>query len=113
MGSAGSTAIAALQSSIAIILIIFAGYASRKYNLLDEHSESTISYLCNNLFLPLLLLSQVGPSLSLDSFDQIVPLFAFAAVEMVLGFILGWLGRKYVRPISDCQWITPALMFNK
>lgn len=110
MSSAGSTALSALQSSVAIILIIGAGYAARKYKLLDERGESQISFLCNNLFLPLLLVSQVGPNFSSGSWDKVVPLFAFAAVEMILGYGLGWLGRKYL----NCpQWITPALMFNK
>lgn len=109
MSSAGNTALAALQSSISIILIIGAGYVSRKYKLLDEIGESQISFLCNNLFLPLLLVSQVGPNFTSDSMDKVVPLFAFAAAEMLLGYLLGQLGRRYLK----CpQWITPGLMFN-
>lgn len=110
MGSAGSTALAAVQSSISIILIIAAGFASRKYKLLDERGESQLSFLCNNLFLPLLLVSQVGPNFSSSELDKVVPLFAFAAVEMILAYGLGLLGRRY---LACPQWITPALMFNK
>lgn len=113
MSSAGSTALTALQSSVSIILIIAVGYACRKYNLLDENGESTLSYLCNNLFLPLLLVSQVGASLSPDNLDMILPLFVFAAVEMILGYALGYFRRRYISPIASCQWITPASMFNK
>lgn len=106
---AGDSALAAFQSSIAILIIIGSGYMARRHNLLDTKGESQISYLCNNLFLPLLLVSEVGSNLDSGTVLEMWPLLAFAVAEMVLAYLLGEAARKWLKfPL----WITPALIFN-
>ena len=109
MSSAWTTALAALQSSIAILLIIAAGYVCRKRNFLTETGESQITSLCNSIFLPALLVSQVGPNFSLHDSAKIVPIFIFAAAEMAIGYVVGKIGERYFK---FPRWITPSLMFN-
>ncbi|BFZ55489.1 hypothetical protein PYCC9005_002530 [Savitreella phatthalungensis] len=108
-GGAGESALAAFQSSVAILIIIGTGFLARRHNLLDEHGESQISFLANNLFLPLLLVSEVGSNLKSSTVLSMWPLLAFAASEMVFAYVLGVAGRRF---FNFPQWITPALIFN-
>lgn len=57
----------ALQASIAVLLTIFAGVIAAQFNLLGEASSKEISKVCVKLFLPALLIVNVGSQLHADT----------------------------------------------
>lgn len=57
----------ALQASLAVLLTIFYGVIAAQFNLLNEKSAKDISKACVRLFLPALLIVNVGQQLSLES----------------------------------------------
>ena len=57
----------ALQASLAVLLTIFYGVIAAQFNLLNEKSAKDISKACVRLFLPALLIVNVGQQLNLES----------------------------------------------
>lgn len=57
----------ALQASIAVLLTIFAGVIASQFNLLSEPASKEVSKICVRLFMPALLIVNVGSQISLDS----------------------------------------------
>lgn len=57
----------ALQASLAVLLTIFYGVIAAQFDLLTEKSAKDISKACVRLFLPALLIVNVGQQLSLES----------------------------------------------
>lgn len=57
----------ALQASIAVLLTIFSGMLARQFNLVSEESSKDISKMCVKLFLPALLIVNVGSELHLET----------------------------------------------
>jgi len=61
----------ALQASLAVLLTIFYGVIAAQFDLLTEKSAKDISKACVRLFLPALLIVNVGQQLSLESVSDI------------------------------------------
>jgi hypothetical protein len=57
----------ALQASLAVLLTIFYGVIAAQFDLLTEKSAKDISKACVRLFLPALLIVNVGQQLSIES----------------------------------------------
>jgi hypothetical protein len=57
----------ALQASLAVLLTIFYGVIAAQFDMLTEKSAKDISKACVRLFLPALLIVNVGQQLSLES----------------------------------------------
>jgi predicted permease len=57
----------ALQASLAVLLTIFAGVLAAQFDLLGEKSAKDISKVCVRLFLPALLIVNVGQQLNIES----------------------------------------------
>lgn len=61
----------ALQASLAVLLTIFYGVIAAQFNLLGEKSAKDISKACVRLFLPALLIVNVGQQLNLESVSSL------------------------------------------
>lgn len=57
----------ALQASIAVLLTIFAGVVAAQFGLLSEPASKEISRTSVNLFLPALLITNIGSQLHLET----------------------------------------------
>lgn len=57
----------ALQASVAVLLTIFSGMLARQFNLISEESSKDVSRMCVKLFLPALLIVNVGSELHLET----------------------------------------------
>lgn len=62
--------IAALQASVAVLLTIFVGVIAVQFNLISEPASKEVSKLCTKLFLPALLITNVGSQLHLDAVSE-------------------------------------------
>lgn len=57
----------ALQASIAVLLTIFSGVIASQFNLISETSSKDVSKVCVKLFMPALLIVNVGSELNLET----------------------------------------------
>lgn len=57
----------AVQASVAVLLTIAFGVVAAQFNLLTQASAKDISKACVRLFLPALLIVNVGSQMSLDT----------------------------------------------
>jgi hypothetical protein len=63
----------ALQASIAVLLTIFAGVIAAQFRLLSESASKEISQVGVNLFLPALLITNIGSQVSTESVGYMRP----------------------------------------
>jgi auxin efflux carrier family protein len=66
----------ALQASIAVLLTIFYGVLTAQFGLLSESSATEISKACVRMFLPALLITNVGSELHLDTGTRYIPILS-------------------------------------
>ena len=57
----------ALQASIAVLLTICSGVAAAQFGLISEESSKEISRMSVNIFMPALLITNIGSQLSLET----------------------------------------------
>lgn len=60
----------ALQASVAVLLTIFYGVIAAQFNLISEGAAKDVSKACVRLFLPALLIVNVGSELHADTVSR-------------------------------------------
>ncbi|PCH43453.1 hypothetical protein WOLCODRAFT_90292 [Wolfiporia cocos MD-104 SS10] len=88
------TFLGALQGTISVLLTCFGGYVAARRGLVDRPTVKQISKLCTSLFLPCLLIVQMGPELTASSLSRywIIPLWGL--VSTIIAHGIGWLGQR-------------------
>lgn len=66
----------ALQASLAVLLTISYGVIASRFNILKASSARDISKICVRLFLPALLITNIGQELHLDTAYRYVPVLS-------------------------------------
>lgn len=66
----------ALQASVAVLLTISYGAVAGQFNLLSESTAKDISKTCVRLFLPALLIHNVGSQLHLETATKYIPILS-------------------------------------
>ncbi|KAI9655314.1 MAG: hypothetical protein M1821_005461 [Bathelium mastoideum] len=99
----------ALQASISVLLTIAYGVIAAQFKLLSEASSKEISKTCVRLFLPALLIHNVGSQLHLDTGLRYVPILIWSILYNILSMGLGLL---LVKVFKLPHWVTPAIAFN-
>ncbi|TAQ88838.1 hypothetical protein B7494_g2856 [Chlorociboria aeruginascens] len=101
--------IAAIQASLSVLLVLFYGVIAAKLKLLDNSSSKSISKICVRMFLPALLLTQIGSELHSGSAARYGIILLWAIICHFISFLIG-LAAHYFFSMPD--WITAAIMFN-
>jgi predicted permease len=109
MGPLLSSFVAAVQASLSVILVISYGALTARLGLLDSKNGKAISKICVKMFLPALLLVQIGSELHLDSANRYLTILAWAFICHLISFLIG-IFAHLVFGLPD--WVTAALMFN-
>ncbi|KAF7860697.1 hypothetical protein EAF04_008215 [Stromatinia cepivora] len=99
----------ALQASLTVLLTISYGVIASRYNLLKESSTRDISKTAVRLFLPALLITNVGEELKPDTAWRYVPVLVWALIYTLLSVALGMLLK---RAFKFPAWCVPAICFN-
>jgi predicted permease len=73
----------ALQASLAVLLTIGYGAVASRFNLLKESSSRDISKTCVRLFLPALMITNVGSELHADTIHRYVPILGKFITSMI------------------------------
>ncbi|KAH7093526.1 auxin efflux carrier [Paraphoma chrysanthemicola] len=109
MGPLLSSFVAAVQASLSVLLVISYGGIAAKFNLLNSAHGKAISKICVKMFLPALLLVQIGSELHLGSANRYLIILLWAFICHLLSFLIG-IFAHLVFGMPD--WVTAALMFN-
>jgi predicted permease len=118
----------ALQASVAVLLTIFTGVIASQFQLIGEPASKEISKVCVRLFLPALLIVNVGEQLHAGTVRlscislprrehangtlqaiKYVPIIVWSIVYQLLSLLIGY---GLSRVMSLPSWATPALAFN-
>ncbi|KZT73882.1 hypothetical protein DAEQUDRAFT_661705 [Daedalea quercina L-15889] len=88
------TFLGAFEGTISVLLTCFAGYVSARCEMLNRSTVKQVSKLCTTLFLPCLLIVQMGPELTVSSLSRywIIPLWGLFSTAIAL--LLGWAGQR-------------------
>ncbi|KAI0812764.1 membrane transport protein-domain-containing protein [Irpex lacteus] len=95
--SLGPAFLGAFEGSISVLLTLFAGWYVGRIGILDHQSVRRISKLCSNLFLPCLIVEQMGPELTASNISKLWIIPIWGVVSTVLAHLVGWLGQKVFR----------------
>jgi auxin efflux carrier family protein len=101
--------LAAIQASLSVLLVISYGGIAAHLNLLNSSNTKAISKACVRMFLPALLIVDIGSQLHAGSANRYLIVFIWAIACHFISFLIGicahfWLGMP--------DWTTVALMFN-
>src|SRR4051794_14557185 len=99
----------ALQASVAVLLTIFYGVLAAQFNLIQGSSTKDISNACVKIFMPALLLTNVGEQLHLDTATRYVPVLIWSISYIVISLCIGTVATRFFKLPT---WVTPAICFN-
>ncbi|KAL8656476.1 MAG: hypothetical protein Q9226_002649 [Calogaya cf. arnoldii] len=108
-GSLAISFIGALQASVSVLLTIGVGVLASQYSILNQGTTKDISTLCVRIFLPCLLIGNLGENLSPESAIRYAPILIWALTYTLSSMVLGAILTRLLRLPS---WVTPALSFN-
>jgi predicted permease len=109
MGPLLSSFVAAVQASLSVLLVIAYGGIAARLGLLNSQHGKAISKICVKMFLPALLLVQIGSELHLGSANRYLIILFWAFLCHLISFLIG-IFAHLVFGLPD--WVTAALMFN-
>lgn len=87
-GSIVPSFLGALQASLSVLLTIGYGVVAAQFNLLTGSSAKDISKLCVRMFLPALLITNVGSQLHLDTAMRYVPILSMSFPRRIVSIEL-------------------------
>ncbi|KAM0541387.1 hypothetical protein ACHAPJ_013260 [Fusarium lateritium] len=104
-----STFVGAIQASASVLLTIFYGVIAGQTKLLSVETGRQISKICIKMFLPALLIVNLGTQIEASNAITYVPILAWALVYNIVSIALGYaLTKCFNLP----KWFTPAITFN-
>ncbi|KAI4256898.1 MAG: hypothetical protein LQ352_001898 [Teloschistes flavicans] len=92
----------ALQASLSVLLTIGVGVLASQFNILNQGTTKELSTLCVRIFLPCLLITNLGSNLTAESGIWSI---AYTSLSMLVGVVLN-------RLLKLPSWLTPAMSFN-
>ncbi|KAL1987565.1 hypothetical protein VTN96DRAFT_3165 [Rasamsonia emersonii] len=99
----------ALQACISVLLTLCYGVVARKAQLIREGSINDLSGLCVKVFLPALIIINLGSQLHLGSVLNYVPVLIWSILYASLSVVLAHIVTKLLKLPP---WVTPACAFN-
>ncbi|KIV88363.1 hypothetical protein PV10_08054 [Exophiala mesophila] len=101
--------VSAVQASLSVLLVISYGGIAAYLNLLDSKTTKAISKICVRMFLPALLMVQIGSELHAGAAHRYLLIFAWALICHAISFLIGIFAHLFM---GMPDWITAAIMFN-
>ena len=101
--------LAAIQASLSVLLVIFYGGIAAYLNIVNPANTKAISKVCVRMFLPALLLVEIGSQLHAGSANRYLVVFIWAIICHIVSFVIGILAHLW---LGMPDWVTVSLMFN-
>lgn len=95
--SFSATFLGALEGAASVLLTLFVGYIVARKGLVDSSAVHKVSNLCSILFLPCLIVVQMGPQLTAGQLRRLWIIPAWGFVSTVIAHVLGFVGYKLFR----------------
>ena len=108
-GSLLTSFLGALQASLSVLLTIFYGVIAGQFELLTQESASKVSKICVSMFMPALLISNVGAELHAGTAMRYVPVVIWGIIQTCVSLLIGTIATKVFKAPA---WTTPAVAFN-
>jgi len=104
-----TTALGSLQASFSVLLTLSYGVLAAHLGMVNSTTAKDVSALCTNMFLPALLITNIGKQISFDNFMVYLPIFVWAVAYGVVCVVVGMIGTKVFKLPS---WVVVAVAFN-
>ncbi|KAK7535942.1 membrane transporter [Phyllosticta citribraziliensis] len=101
--------VGSLQASISVLLTISYGVLAAQFRLIGDNTAKDLSKACVRLFLPALLVYNVGSQLQHETATNYVPILIFAIMTILSSVAFGSICTRFFKLPG---WITPAIAFN-
>ncbi|TFK46069.1 hypothetical protein OE88DRAFT_1668210 [Heliocybe sulcata] len=92
-----ATLLGALQGSISVLLTALAGYLTARFGLLDRNSIKKISNVSSLLFLPCLIVVEMGPQLTVKDISKLWIMPVWGAFSSLVAHLAGWAGMAALK----------------
>lgn len=92
--SFGTTFLGALEGSIAVLLTLFVGYLVARKGMIDRPTVHKVSNICSMLFLPCLIVMQMGPELTAGQLKRLWILPLWGLVSTIIAHAIGYIGYR-------------------
>lgn len=79
----------AIQASISVLLTVWVGVAAAQWGLLNDDSSKHVSRVCVKVFLPFLLISNLGEQLRLDTVLLYIPILSRSTAVPIISLFCG------------------------
>ncbi|KAI0069451.1 hypothetical protein K474DRAFT_1564825, partial [Panus rudis PR-1116 ss-1] len=91
--SLSSSFLRALEGAISILLTLYAGYLIALNGYIDRPTVQRLSKLCSIIFLPCLIIVQMGPELTTEKLSRlwIIPVWGLSST--LFTHLVGWVGQ--------------------
>ncbi|ORY10708.1 membrane transport protein-domain-containing protein [Clohesyomyces aquaticus] len=113
MGLNGSELLApflgAIQASFSVLLTIFFGVLTGQFGLLSSNAAKEVSRTCVRMFLPALLIYEIGSELDQETGVRYVPILVWSVSYTLLSMAIGSVATRFFKMPA---WVTPAITFN-
>ncbi|KAI0661370.1 auxin efflux carrier [Cubamyces menziesii] len=97
IGTLVQTFIGALQGTISVLITLLAGYIMARRGYLDHKTVQNISKLCTTLFLPCLIVEEMGPQLTASKLRDVWVIPLWGLFSTVLAHGIGWVGKRFMK----------------
>ncbi|KAI0355678.1 hypothetical protein OH77DRAFT_1424621 [Trametes cingulata] len=97
IGTLVSTFLGAFQGSISVLLTLLAGYIMARRGFMDHKTVRNVSKLCTSLFLPCLLIEEMGPQLTVSKLRDVWIIPLWGLVSTLLAHGIGWVGKRVMK----------------
>ncbi|KAG9000837.1 hypothetical protein FRB94_005115 [Tulasnella sp. JGI-2019a] len=98
-----------LEASLSVLLTLAYGVAAARFGLISETAMKDVSRLCNKLFLPAILIVNVGSQLRMENLDKYWPVLVWALFYILASILIGYVTVKVFKVPA---WVTIASAFN-
>lgn len=93
MSEIGASLLGAVQGTVSVLLTVFAGFFYARLGLLDKSAVRRVSKLCSSVFLPCLLVVQIGDNLTPELLKSSWIIPVWGAVSTLVAHAVGWAGQ--------------------
>ncbi|KAI0686869.1 auxin efflux carrier [Cerioporus squamosus] len=87
----------AFQGSISVLLTLLAGYVMARKGYLNHQTVRNVSKLCTTLFLPCLIIEEMGPELTARNLSTVWIIPLWGLVSTLLAHAIGYLGKRIMK----------------
>lgn len=105
----GTSVLGAFQASLSVLITLSYGVIAARLGMVDAGTAKNVSSLCVNMFLPALLITNVGRQIDIHNFTNYIPIFIWSFAYHAISMIIS---KLVVKGFKLPSWVVPACTFN-